>query len=639
MFSEMDSASDIEIMQRGQYRRSMNTLRRGGIVQCRPGYEWKVNLPDGNLQGMVMFRPTDGAEQLIVAVDGVIYRLLPPYTALEPISGILFDENAPFIFWAITEQAAERNPDGSISLITPRAILMMQDGKSASAYYNGASGSHLGGNALTPMGTHMAWSGGRLWVARGRRVFASDYANPLSFVEGQYVGNIGAFILPGNVTGMAELPSLASPALVILTEDTTTLIQSNIRARDQWPSAVDFQKVVLPNIGCSAHRSVVAANGTLWFYAGQGMQRLDVALQSQNSGVVPVLDKPMGFSKSRLSPDRSVIAGAAFEDYLLMSVPYCDLYNTHTWVLGLGGESGKAGWESYWVGTRPVEWVSANFDSRPRIFYVSKDLDGHNRLWEAFSNYRRDNGCSIVWTLETRAYLGGMEGLKRWRFADVYFSELEGTVDVLVLWGPARRGRWQRVTDKIVRCQRGSVQATFKLSPNDLLYALKKQVRVLRTEEEWERASDAFSSCAVESDAEEQVDNSFQLCIIASGPGAVRQIDVHMDPEEDPGKGECEEHETELNASRYDGADKEGTDLVDLLNELEAGQPRYYVGNATAVATYRDVTTTGVATVTNSISQACVDRMAEEAAAMKAAKKLEEEAPPFLGGFGEFFDA
>ncbi|MCJ7756138.1 MAG: amino acid carrier protein, partial [Thermoanaerobaculales bacterium] len=72
-----------------------------------------------------------------------------------------------------------------------------------------------------------------------------------------------------------------------------------------------------------------------------------------------------------------------------------------------------------------------------------------------------------VWTLETRAYLGGMEGLKRWRFADVYFSELEGTVDVLVLWGPARRGRWQRVTDKIVRCQRGSVQATFKLSPND----------------------------------------------------------------------------------------------------------------------------------------------------------------------------
>lgn len=631
-FVGMDSATEIEKLQRGFYRRSMNTLRRGAIVQCRPGYEWKFNCPAGNLQGLVKFMPMDGSEQLIFAVEGKVYKSLPPFTEYQQIPNIQFDPYAPNIYWATCEQAVRMNIDGSLTLIDPRAILMMQDGVSAPAYYDGGADSGHVTNGDVPQGTVMCWSGGRLWVARDRVLFASDYANPLSFVEANYIGSLGSFILPGRITALSESASVAYPVLLAFTETTTTSFQSNNRNRLSWSTTPDFQKIVLPSIGCVSHRSIVSHNGMLWWYSTSGIMRLDIALSTQGTSAVPILDRAMGFSKARLSPDRSVICGSAFEDYLLMSVPYCDLYNRHTWVLGLGGESGKMVWESYWTGTRPVEWATLSQDGRARIFYASKDYDGVNRLWEAFSTQRRDNGCSIVWTLETRAYNGSTRSMKRWRYADVRMTEMDGDVDVLVYWGPARRGRYKRVSSKRVRAFRGTIRAARHLVFDQDEFALKKQGRNLATEEEYAREEDDMSSCGVESDDIEQIDTAFQLCLMVSGPGAVYEIDAYMDPQDDDSVGTCEDDETELNAVRFDGASEEDDYENDLYISLRKDQIPEYTGNATATASYYNITTTGSYTATTKISQEAADKMAQEGAQMRAAKKLEATAPPFLGG-------
>ncbi len=45
----------------------------------------------------------------------------------------------------------------------------------------------------TVQGLWMAWIGSRLWVARGRQLFASDIFDPLHFNETTYIGGGGSF--------------------------------------------------------------------------------------------------------------------------------------------------------------------------------------------------------------------------------------------------------------------------------------------------------------------------------------------------------------------------------------------------------------------------------------------------------------
>lgn len=629
----MFSSTEPEQIPRGGYVRSMNTTNRGRVVQCRPGYGWKFNMPSGNLQGCVLFRPTRGGDQLVFAVDGKVYYSVEPFTTFKKISALKFSSTSRFVYWATAEKAVERNLDGSLTLIDPRSMLIIQDGKTAPAYWDGATGAHVGGKV--PLGTVMKWAGGRLWVARDRLLFASDYADPLSFIEGLYIGGTGAFVLPGEITAMEETPSADAPQLMVFTDTTSTRFLSNIRQRALWPQVENFQLTIHPSLGCVAHRSVLAHAGLLWWYCGSGLTNLDMALATHVTSSAQTIDQAMIHSKSRLSDDLAGICCASFENYMLVSVPYCDFFNRHTWVRDdsldqLSGE--PLGWNSYWTGTRPVQWTAGIISGRNRIFYASKDRDGVNRMWEAFQPERYDNGCPISWTVETRGMFGDNLARKQFRYADVLFRELEGEIDIKVSWACANRGPYQEIMSKRVTAMRGSVNGELKLQFDKDMFALKKQSRSLRTQDRKGVKVDEFSSCHVESDWQDWIDTAFQLCIMVNGPGAVRAVRVICDEENELLEGICQQNELNQRGSRVDGADAAEDIETKVLEDLQKGDVEF-TANSSKAMSYFGISVIGTGQATSSISQLAAEKMAAATASMRATEKLKQEAKSFIGGF------
>lgn len=627
-----NSVDDCEALPPGSYVRSMNTVNRGGIVQCRPGYRWRFNLPSGNLQGMTIYRPTSGGEQLVFAVDGKVYTSASPFVEFRQLANLQFNPYAKQLFFCACDHAIERQADGSLKLIPPRKVLIIQDGFSAPGYWNGADSDQVEGGLADfklPLGTAMAWSGSRLWVARGPLVFVSDIANPFSFFEGQYVGSIGAFILPGPVTGMAEVPSVERPSLLVFTENTTTMFQSNIRARALWPAVQNFQLTVFPNIGCASHKAVAAHNGLLWWFSQYGLTNTNLAYAAQQSGKFQFADDEMAVSKGYLYSDISGVAMASFENYLLTSVPYTDKWNRHTWVRDT---KGRESWNSYWTGTRPVEWAAGAVNGSPRIFYVSADLDGGNRLWEAFSSDRFDECTPITWGLELRGYTAGSLAKKQFRWADVYLTELQGTVDVFAEWAGTNKGRYREILEKRVSAMAGSVEATREVRFDRDEFALKKQTRLLRTEEQRMLDADDLGGAGVLDDREAWIDTGFQLCIMVNGPGAIKAIRMFMEVEPEQPQGRCEADEDDSRAERFDGASTKGDTEQDVLDTLQEEEP-VYVADSSVTAEYKGETVFANGGGSSRLSQTVADKLALALANCRAAIQLLKNVTPHRGSF------
>jgi len=631
----MDSMSDSNQLSPGFYARSMNTVNRGGVVQCRPGYRCKFVMPPGNLQGGFVFRPKVGIESILFAVDGNVYLSEYPYRTYRQLA-IQFSATARQLFFVQAEQAVTRNDDNSLRLVPPVNLVIIQDGGlTAPAVFDGFNAEH---DANIKLGGPMAWSGDRLWVAQGAKLFASDIYDPRHFLEPQYFATIEAFTLPGEITALAEPTANAELAsLFVFTQDSTTLIQSGIRDRTLWATTPNFQFIQFPEVGCVSPRSIALLHGLLWWYSAQGLTNVNAAMLTRQTSVTPYEDNEMAESKSRLGEDLNGVASGFFENYLLVSVPYCDRYNTHTWCLDGATFQRKEqkspfAWNSFWTGTRPVEWFYGLFAGSNRIFYASVDYDGQNRLWEAFSPDRLDDGCPITWYVETRAYSADIPLKdKKVLYADIYLSELAGTVDLGVFWAGPHRGRYKRILTKRIEAPRGSFRIGHDITSDQKIFAFKKQVRALRTQDgRLLASSEDLSSCDVESIMLDFLDESFQLLIVGSGPGAVRGIRLYLEPAPgtpgsvSPNKelsGRCEEDEgPEQNFVRFDGA---ASDSVEALNE----NIPLFTSNRTVTLTEQGITEVGTGYGESVISQDDADKIATTTARRKAARKLEEALP------------
>lgn len=636
----MSSAGDPEMLPEGTVVRTMNMVRRGGIYQCRPGYRERLLLPEGKFQGAEWFRPTGGATQFIFVIDGKVYMAQEPFDSYTQIEGLQFSEEAEQVYFARCEQAVIRNSDESLTLINPISVLIIQDGKTAPGGWNGAVGEHIFGDQSTPVGTVMAWSGSRLWVANGRRLYAGDIYNPFSFKEGQYVGptGIGAFVLPGEITAMAEAPAVDNPFLLVWTDENTTAFQSNYLYRDGWGALSQFQRVVFPDIGCTSQRSVVSTQGFMWWYSQEGLMNIDLAMQTNTTAERKAADGSMAYSKKRLDQDLSKVACGRFGGYLLCSVPYADTYNRHTWVADLQGldtniaEEGPT-WDSYWTGTRPMTWITANIYGRDRVFHVSYDRDGQNRLWEAFMPDRLDNGSPITWALETRGYLFGTKQPKQWKYAKITMSEFWGDTHVKVSWAGTTRGRYKKSCLKVIKAARGVVQASDTFTYDTKFFSLKRQSRTISTEDTRQMQKDALDSCNVESDRIDGIDYGFQMCIMGMGPGGIRSIRVFATPENDEDKGACEKDESNVRAARFDGSAAFGDTLAEAVSVLLANPVSLYEACGSAAINFGGYNAVGTACESSVISQDAANYRATRVAEARAAEDLRRNGQHYFGGF------
>jgi hypothetical protein len=639
----LDSASDPLELPPTTYGWSVNMLNRGGILQARPGFNWKVTLPSGKLQGMEVFVPDVGTPVILVAVAGVIYASSYPYADYRMVEGARMSPISDFVHMVQTVQSVESNTDGSLSLINPRQLMIIQDGAAPPAYFDGQRLNVLIGAGSTPQGTHMVWAGARLWVSRGPQIFASDIANPLSFMEQTYntLGGINYFLLPGPCTGMALLPGNANNQSPILafTAETTTMFQANILNRALWPTTAGFQNMMFPNVGCVSRRSIVSVAGLLWWFSEFGLTRLDAAQASQLTTRLFRVDNELVRSESQLSDDLSGVAGAAYENFILMSTPSSNVRNRHTWVYDATvaerlSESANvltsipSVWASLWTGVFPVAWTALSAYGSKRLFCVSSDTDGQNRIYEAFCKERRDNGCDFPWSVESRAYTGGSLQRKHLRYLEYALSEMSGNVTLKVSWAGANRGRWKSMSARSFRSHEGNLDASRSYKATDLIYGLKKQSRTARTQDIRDVQEDSLTSAGIEGPVEtvlpdkEAIDSAFQFRVEGSGPCALRSLRAFMDLEGEPASGQAEEDETDDHFVRFDGAASNVETALDV-------RPVSYTGVGNGVARWNNFAGNATATVTSFVSQVDADKRAAQVAQQRAEAFLRSTAVPY----------
>lgn len=504
-----------------------NIVNRGGILQTRPGYRIRASIAGERLQGVCVFTPRNSTPRLVAAVDGRVYTAEYPGYNFTQIPGLSFASTARFVQMEPTIRSAKRNGDGSISLIAPTPMLCLADGSGRMGYWDGTTGQHKGPDAPDygpPAGClWMEWLGGRLWAAYGNRVKVSDIVDPMTFSEGTYLAERDNFDLPDTCTGLIKTSN--DTGILAFTADDTTAFRANIQDRAEWALTPDFQKVIIPGIGCVAGRSLVNAYGeTYWFTKG-GLISLNAALNSQQSSTIDVIDQAMMRSKRGLCADLAGVAGVSFENYLLMSVPYADLYNAHTWVLDkqpLNGRREQA-WNGVWTGVRPVQWAEGYIGGQNRCFFGSYDKSPFNdtriHIWEAFHQSREDEGGQIGCQVEFAPIRN--DDVMEFRYAEAEIVELLGDVNLQAFIG-GLKGAWHAAGEADYQAQKGSIGGPYQqtLNTSSILQAYRPQSREFRTEE--------FTSQETSSGPESRYvagrDKAFSLLLEWRGRIGIREV-------------------------------------------------------------------------------------------------------------------
>jgi len=536
----------------GQFAWGENVVNRGGVIQTRPGYRVIASIAGERLQGLALFTPRNSTSRLVAVVDGKGYQLEYPLYGPSQISGISMDPIAEFVVMERTIQSAKLNEDGSIKLITPMPTLMFTDGKSRMHWWQGSTGGSLDPTAPqygAPSGClWMEWIGSRLWASQGNRVFASDLVNPMAWSEQQYIAERGALDLPDDCTGLMKTAD--ERGLLAFSQNDTSAIKANILDRTEWPVTPDFQKVIIPGIGCVAGRSLVNSYGETYWMTRGGIISLNAALNSTQSSTIDVIDGAMMRSKRCLSPYLGGTAGCAFENYLLMSVPYADKYNSHTWVLDKSVMNGRReqAWQGVWTGVRPVQWATGYVGGKDRCFFASYDRspfnDTHIHIWEAFDERREDEGGQIDCQVEL-APIANDETMS-FKYTELEVVEMLGKVHLEMFMGGSK-GPWHLSGTADMQAEKGSMGSVYQetFTTTDTLRAFKPQARTVKSEE-W-TSQTAVGECGPESEYIAGQDKAFSTLLQWRGRMGIREVRLFIDPVGGPKdtKGQCSSDESD----------------------------------------------------------------------------------------------
>ena len=567
----VDSYTHFSRIGKGYYCWGFNVVNRGGMLQTRPGKSLIFTLPMAGIpQGIKLFRPTQsfGMECIVWAMGGNIYMSRYPFTTYQLVTGLTFYDKAPMVTFCAGIKVSSLNPDGSLTIVSqPYNVLIIQDGYTAAGVFDGAGphGYHIYGGAPgygTPMGLHMAWSGNRLWVARENQVFASDYLDPLTFSDSTYLATADNFQLPYECTGMIETPD--ERTLLAFCDQAVVSFQSQIADRTMWQNVTDFQKIIVPNTGALAPRSIFNQYGTTWFVSEFGLTNINMASATNVTDRLPPLDIEMIRSKDNLSSDQTKICGGTFENFAFLGVPAGSLKNRHTWIIDAapqsrlgqqGAQNAIASWAGAWTGTYPIEFTTGIVQDAKRCFelaYSCTQKDGSSvHIWENFMGQRWDyNQTPISCMVELRCFDFGTD-YYRFRYAEVDLAEIWGEVH-FEIWYAGIKGQYYPIGSKTIEAKIGIFTPELEIVYNNdpltdtMLRSYRPQTRTIRSEEISGSPSEAPDGnlCSVESVYGTNIDKGFQIMLRWTGVCGVRQVRIYAEPYFEPGIGTCEPDET-----------------------------------------------------------------------------------------------
>jgi hypothetical protein len=554
----------------GTYYWSENCVNRGGVIQTRPGRELLFTLPGKQAQGLSLYRPFRAKEQLVWAIDGLVYWSESPFTTYSKLKNVGFYPHSHQVFMCQAREEVMHNADGSITLLDqPIDVLILQDGFTASAFWDSKTSRHMKGGAPffeAPVGGPMAFSGNRLWIAQAETIFTSDLLAPRSYTERTYLAESDGFKLPEPCTGMLDTP--ASDALLAFSPFTITSLQSTILDRAQWQNTPDFQKIISKDYGSVSPFSAVNQFGLPWFFSEVGLLSLNEALQQYRSSRTNPQDGEMTRSKMNMSPQRDGICAVSFENWLLVAVPSGSRFNRHTWVMDgspmalLGSQAGPC-WVGIWTGTFPVQFATGEVEDVPRCFELSYSCskatatDGSQsqiQLWELFTDPRADQAVAakqtpIACSWETKMFEVSQTGeLARFKYVEFDVVELYGEVDIQIYYAPIK-GHYRKIYELHLSAEVGLPgNENFPLysyngtATDTIMESFKPQTRTVRAPEisgSIDETDDCADSCAIESDYGHSVDKAFQILINWQGQMGIRELRLFLEPYPQPGIGTC----------------------------------------------------------------------------------------------------
>jgi hypothetical protein len=624
-----------------QLKWAINTSIRGGIVQTRPGQAMRLSLPTGNFQGGIIFNSNkiyaaatsstfnnvitntaqtiynyDGTPSsanelsyVVFCVDGKVY--FSPFPLVQPknwseyqLTGIQLSAAAKQVYLCIATQSASTSSSGDVIVTPSNRVLMIQDGVSAPAYWDGSNTTGAQ-SAEIPTGTWMAYSGNRLWVANGNIVLASDLGNPLNWKERQSGASRGDFSFPRPVTALFDFVGQNNDTkLYVFTDRSTFALASGILDRTLWATTPNFTITLFPHLGCIAGKSIAVQAGMLWWYSQGGLISADVASSAYLSSQVLYKDVEMAKAKRYMAPNYTGVCAVSFENYLLYSIPYLETLNSITMVMDYAAasesnQSHAPAWAGVWTGTHPVIWTTGIIDGTPRAFHFSVDYTPTNdgsyiHFWESFLPERYDKYLTInqdgsTQEFVTRIYsqmetgmLGDGMDYKQFKYGEIECQQIGGTVDVTVSYRGSK-GTYLPILKTRLLAATEPYQYAYSPEQDNIsnLGYLNTQYRRLTTEDA--QRSTKLQSC--ESKLTLDVDKAFSFLIEWCGEFGVEAIRMFMDPWAEKSIGTPDSSETKYCVVGEQGS----TLLVDLpLPEEEnpKNQQRAYFSTQTASVTY-----------------------------------------------------
>lgn len=563
----------------GCYAWGVNIVNRGGVVQTRPAKRRLVSFCGHTAQGMFWVRTMDDRNFKLVAVDGKVYWAPYPFRKYTLMDGVVFNPDAPRLWFCNAEQAIEFNPDNSIRLLDkPKNIVFMQDGTSTPCYWDTddfSSGkadlSYVTGNPAKPLpiGTAMLWQDNRLWVAVNNLIYASDLLYPQSFTEDTYLAEASGFRFPRPVVNMVASPV---QGILVATQSSLHSLQSFIQDRTQWGTTPNFQADVNLEIGFIAPWAYAYLHGMLWFLTARGIISYDRALTQNLTTVILTADGEMMRSKHLMAPDVTRACMGVWENVLMTSIPASCIENRHTWIMDggvaekLNNQAGMC-WTGIWVGTYPVQYTSPIINGTQHNYELSYSsgflainegdspspqpetnlpLQAYIHVWENYiPNQIQEAEADIHCSFESKAFLLQTDDYYRFVFAEFMLVNLKGTVPVQV-YVTGLAGNYQPLFSTTLRADIGSWGNPSKEAK--LYYVAKgqttqfttyrRQVRHMRTQEFIVHESEDESACT-EIQRLDGVDKAFQLMIQWQGRLGLRQIKFFYDRQLQSPQGVC----------------------------------------------------------------------------------------------------
>jgi len=476
----------------GQLAWSNNAVVRGGGVSPRFGWvpvSDKVPGPTdifvlpGTFQGGAFYTPDYGEPQLILALNGNIYRVRTDTDfSVEKIIGPQLDSFSSQYYFAQAEKWMVIQ-DGTLTN-NPLFFSTNDDGSVATMVQSrGFVGVNDPTNQIPPAGP-MDYYQQRLWYGFGRFYAAGDIVfnkvsgtapyqyrdSVLAVTENPVPSGGDAFVTPissGNIRWLRHAANLNTQLgetnLFIGTRNAVFACNAPI-TRDDWTKAtldlMPLQTVALKGAGAYSDRGATAINNDILFAStpnGDVRSLRTAILNFQQPGQIPIsnnINRVLDFN------DRSLLhfTSSVYHDtrFLQTVLPYSVALGTA--FKGIASldfnplsslqETLPPTWDGVWEGLPIMQLFQANIGGRDRCFsIVPYDAFGHVKLWELTTTEKFNTNASGLarteWSFETASYAwGDVHRLKELETLRLWLDRVVGTVEIKVEFRPDQTGCW-----------------------------------------------------------------------------------------------------------------------------------------------------------------------------------------------------